>query len=153
MSGPAGPSGTVGRKARRQTPSRPPTAQPAPSVPIVDLQVVRCRPAFAGLDIRTQAEQECRPLHTAVRRELNSLAPVAMAEQHDRAAALLLQPERDIRADPLGRPVDATPADVRIRIAFVHFHHDPALHLTVVVPEQKLDPPTDAAVARSLLRP
>src|SRR5690606_38828096 len=105
------------------------------SVPVVDLQIARCRPAFPRHDIVAQAQQECRPFHAAVRHELDGLTPVAMAEEHDRLPVLLREPARDVRTDPLGWSVDATPAHVGIRVGLLHLHYHLPIHRAVVVAE------------------
>src|SRR5690606_20796437 len=73
----------------------------SPSVPVVDLHVSRRRTSPPALYQLPQTQEEGRPLHTAVGRELDRFTPVPMTEQEDRVPVLFGEVERHIGPDPL----------------------------------------------------
>src|SRR4051812_18736889 len=108
---------------------------------------MRRRPAGAGLYVFAEAQQEGRPLHAAMRGELERLAPATMAEEHDRLVILLRQLEGDRGADPFRRAVDAAPADRGGGAERLHLHDHAAEQIAGHGAEEERQRAADAALA------
>jgi hypothetical protein len=124
------------------------------SVPVVDLEVVGGRLAFAGLHEIPEAQEEDRPLHAAVGRELDGLAPVAVTEQDGRLLAVVGEGERHVGADPLLRPSLDAPAHLLAGIELRHLEIHPALLFDgAAITKPHGDDAADPGVARGLAGP
>src|SRR5262245_50581367 len=87
-------------------------------IPIIDLDVVRARLPFAGFRQLPATQKKARPLHAAMRGELDRLAPVPVAEDDDRVVALPRQIEGDVSPDPFRRSIDDAPLNRAVRVDF-----------------------------------
>jgi hypothetical protein len=78
--------------------------------------------------------------------ELRWLPPALVFEQHDGEAVFIFKLEADIRAEPLGGPLDHLPYHARVGIQLDDPHLEDA-ELTAVVGEAELDHAARLAVA------
>src|ERR1700722_3274349 len=80
-----------------------------PSIPVVDLDVVRSGTALAGFEKRLETQKKDTPLCAAVVHEFNGLLPTLMLEEDDRVVTILFQIPTHGGADPLLGPVHHLP--------------------------------------------